>query len=603
LTGTALTKYYRNLSEPLNWQYWKKTPPGIYNIYPSYRIGAGKVHNLKDHMALRQRMVGHKRIAIDGYSGVAWGNLRADLSGGWSTNKRQWIPMRSVLRPSEEIEAMVAPYLGGDDPLFGKRYSGTIEDFYDLDKLRNLVESSTAETVIVYGPGAALAFEDSYLIYVDVPKNVIQYGSRVGGGIALGQDEPTPPSEMYKRYYFVDWVVLNRHKAKLLPQIDLFVDRQDGESPVISGDDLRQALTDISRSCFRVLPWFEPGPWGGQWMKQHFPQLEQDVPNYAWSFEMIAPEQGIVLKSGSNSLEVSFDLLMYHNHRAVLGDYADRFGYEFPIRFDFLDTFDGGNLSVQCHPRPSFIREQFGETFTQDETYYILDCEPDAEVYLGFQEDIDPQEFRAALEHSVTTKTELDIERYVQKMPSEKHKLFLIPNGTIHCSGVDNMVLEISATPYIFTFKMYDWLRLDLNGNPRPLNIERAFQNLYFDRKGVMVEQDLIAHPYTIDAGKDWRLVHLPTHRAHFYDVHRIEFDSTVTVQTNGSPHLLMLVEGTSMLLKTANGHQQRFAFAETIVIPAAAGSYTLINESGSTAKVIKAFMKPDWSEPAEPAS
>jgi mannose-6-phosphate isomerase class I len=597
-----LTYTYRKSSQPLLPKTAQTTPPGVYNVYPSYPIGDGKIG--AGFEVLARRLRGHTRIALDGYSGVLWDAFRRDLDAALQNLNItvQWISMEAALRPSDQIEEMVAPYLGGDDPIFGKRFPGTIEDFYDLDKLRQLIKNATAKRVVVYGPGAALAFEDSYLVYIDIPKNEAQYRSRAGSITALGMTDPVPAGAMYKRFYFVDWVVLNRHRASILPKIDGFVDSQDADVPVLmSGDDLRQALTDVSRSVVRVRPWFEPGPWGGQWMKQRFPQLEQDVPNYAWSFEMIAPEQGIIFESDNRLLELSIDFLMFHDHRAVLGDHADRFGYEFPIRFDFLDTFDGGNLSVQCHPRPSFIREQFGETFTQDETYYILDCEPDAEVYLGFQEDIDPQAFRAALEHSVATGTEVDIERYVQKLPSEKHKLFLIPHGTIHCSGSDNLVLEISATPYIFTFKMYDWLRLDLNGNPRPLNIERAFQNLYFERKGVTVEQDLIAYPHTIDAGEDWRLIHLPTHLSHFYDVHRIEFDSTVMVQTDGSPHLLMLVEGTSMLLETASGHRQRFAFAETIVIPAAARSYTLINESGSTAKVIKAFMKPDWSEPVEP--
>ena len=74
--------------------------------------------------------------------------------------------------------------------------------------------------------------------------------------------------------------------------------------------------------------------------------------------------------------------------------------------------------------------------------------------------------FRQELENSVNENIAMDIEQYVQSFPSHKHDLFLIPNGTIHSSGKDNMVLEISATPYIFTFKMYDWVRLDLEGDP-----------------------------------------------------------------------------------------------------------------------------------------
>src|SRR5207237_4973026 len=138
--------------------------------------------------------------------------------------------------------------------------------------------------------------------------------------------------------------------------------------------------------------------------------------NLAWSFELIAPENGLVFVSGRRRVEVAFDWLMFHDHAAVLGDCAERFRYEFPIRFDYLDTFDGGNLSVQCHPRPDYIRQHFGETFTQDETYYIADCAPDAAVYLGFRAGVRPDEFR----HAVRQRT-LDVERWVNKLPAKKH--------------------------------------------------------------------------------------------------------------------------------------------------------------------------------------
>ena len=590
---------YRKTSQPLLPKIHKPSPPGQYDMYPVYSLSAGKIEH--GFLQLASHLSGHSQIVIDGSVGVLWEHFRDQLDQALRHHGVQpgWVSAAKTLRPADEIETLVEPFLGGGDPIFGKRFSGMLADFFELGSLPS--DDPESEMVIYYGVGASLLIEDAYLVYVDVPKNEIQYRARAGSIHNLGAAAPTDATKMYKRFYFVDWVVLNAHKAALLPKMDLYLDEQDPDIPaILSGEALRRTLTEMSRSYCRVRPWFEPGPWGGQWMKERIPQLAQNVPNYAWSFEMIAPEQGIVLESSGNLLEISFDLFMAHNARAILGDHADTFGQQFPIRFDFLDTFGGGNLSVQCHPRPSYIRHHFGEDFTQDETYYILDTKPDAKVYLGFQEGIDPAEFRLALENSLQHGTPVEMERFVRALPSGKHRLFLIPNGTIHCSGTDNLVLEISATPYIFTFKMYDWLRLDLQGKPRPLNIQRAFENLYFERRGEIIERELVAQPALLEAGADWQIHHLPTHPSHFYDVHRIEFDTLINVYTRGSPHLLMLVEGTSIRLETSDGRHQRFNFAETFLVPAAADGYQLINEGTTTAKVVKAYLKPDWKEPGE---
>jgi mannose-6-phosphate isomerase class I len=574
---------------------------GGYDLYPGFPLGSGKLTVGYAALAaqLHQAPSAREVVILDGYIGVFWEQLVAELDRAFAALgvAVTWVDIRRALRPAAEIQALTAPFLGGDDPIFGTCFTGALADFFDPTLLAALAPNPSGLT-IVYGCGAALSGWQGALVYVDLPKNEIQFRARAGAITNLGMTAPAPDKAMYKRFYFVDWVALNRHKADLLPRLDWIVDGQRPAEPVwATGDTLRAALSAMSRTYFRVRPWFEPGAWGGQWLKAHIPQLPQDAINYAWSFELIVPENGLLLESDGLLLEVSFDLLMFHSAPAVLGRSADIFGTEFPIRFDFLDTFDGGNLSVQCHPAPAYIRREFGERFTQDETYYILDARPGAQVYLGFQAGIDPDAFRAALEASQATAQPIQVEQFVQHFPADKHALFLIPHGTVHCSGKDVMVLEISATPYIFTFKMYDWMRLDLDGKPRPINIDRAFANLNFSRQGARVREELIARPTVIAAGPDWQLVHLPTHPDHFYDVHRFEFDRMVEATTDGSCHVMSLVEGTSVLLEVAHPEggftHQRFHYAETFVVPAEAGSYRLIHQGNGRAKVVKAFIKP----------
>ncbi|WP_285010376.1 class I mannose-6-phosphate isomerase [Pedobacter faecalis] len=569
-----------------------------YDIFPFHQLGSGKIHSGYDGLAAW--MSGYDAVVIDGFNGVFWAVVQHELDNAFERiGKRvNWVLAADFMRAAGEIDRMVQPFLGSGDSVWGTKSTLQIQDFFDMDAFKAVRPAEGYDLNIVVGTGATLAGWEAPVVYIDLPKNVLQYRMRAGKATNFGAARAEESGHMYKRAYFVDWVVLNAYKQQLLSKIAVMADTQwDQSVNWLLYPDLADGLTKLSRSVFRVRPWFEPGAWGGHWMQERIEGLDKSEVNYAWSFEMIVPENGIVFESDGNLLEVSFDCLMFHDHKAVLGKHADVFKTEFPIRFDFLDTWDGGNLSIQCHPSKNYIRETFGENFTQDETYYILDAKEDAGVYLGFTEDIKPEQFREKLEYSLAHNEEIDVLNYVQLHPAKKHDFFLIPNGTVHSAAANNLVLEISATPYIFTFKVYDWVRLDLSGMPRPINIDHAFKNLDFSRKGNKVQDELISKPQVIDEGGDWQLVHLPTHAEHFYDVHRLEFDSTMVVETNGLCHILMLVEGTSLTITTADGTTSRFHYAETFAVPAAALSYTLHNEGGQRAKVVKAFVKPDFSQ------
>lgn len=571
-----------------------KTETAGYDIYPVHELGPGRIFTGYD--ALARRLAGCRRVVIDGYVGVRFDIFTRELNRAFGSLgiRPLWWNSSAAMLPAERIDELIAPYLGGDDPIFGFRCPLGLDAFFDRDKLAAIVPDPAAQINILVGVGAALAGWDAEVVYIDIPKNEIQFRARAGSIANLGAAAADAPKKMYKRFYFVDWVVLNRHKKALLPRIGVIVDGQrEGEITWAEGEELRRGLDTLAHNCFRVRPWFEPGAWGGQWIRSHIPALPQEVPNYAWSFELIVPENGLIFGSGGVMLEVSFDTIMYQAARQVVGEacYA-AYGDEFPIRMDYLDNFDGGNLSIQCHPQREYIRRNFGESLTQEETYYILDTRAGAQVYLGFKEDIVPGEFEQALTESSLRGTELDVARYVNTEPASRHALFLIPPGTLHSSGRNNLVLEISTTPYIFTFKMYDWLALDLDGKPRPLNIRRAMENLCFERRGERVKRELVSHPVLLERGADWELWHLPTHPDHSYDVHRFVIGSAVEVATEGKCQVLNLVEGESAEIETAGGMRFHLNYAETLVVSAAAGSYRIVNTSQHPIMVVKAFMK-----------
>lgn len=567
--------------------------PEGYDIYPTFPLSDGKINTGYKSMMEFILKQDSNQIVIDGNVGTVWEEViknlnREFISTGTDIN---WYSIEAAYKPENEIDIMLEGYLGGDDLLFGFNYPGKMKDYFNEESLSQISHDQNTLSIL-YGTGAALAGWEGPVVYIDQPKNEIQYRSRAGSVTNLGASKPYDAKKMYKRFYFVDWPVCNKHKQDLLPEITIFVDGQRPETITwTEGNHFRKGLQQMVESPFRVRPWFEPGVWGGHWMQERFQGLNPDAENYAWSFEIIAPENGIIFESDGIMLEASFEFLLYHNNKAILGQHAEEYGNYFPLRFDYLDTMDGQNLSLQCHPKLDYIKENFGELITQDETYYILDAKPDAHVYLGFQENVKPDQFQDEFEKCKESGKKADVEKYVQIFPAKQHDLFLIPAGTIHCSGENNLVLEISNTPYIFTFKIYDWQRLDLDGNPRPLNISRAMENLDFGRNGQSVGKELISKQEIKEKGDDWKIVNLATHKEHLYSTERLEFENSIRVNTENRFHVLNLVEGKSVNIISDN-HKVTLRYAETIVIPAATGEYVIENYEAGKAKILKAFMK-----------
>ncbi len=150
--------------------------------------------------------------------------------------------------------------------------------------------------------------------------------------------------------------------------------------------------------------------------------LPDGPPNYAWCFDCVPEENSLILGFGKHGVEIPSQNLVYDEPVALLGNAVHaRFGTEFPIRFDFLDTMGGGNLSLQVRPVTEYIQKHFGMHYTQDESYYTLDAGEDACVYLGFKEHVNRQAFIAALENAQSGGAPFPADVYVNRFPARKH--------------------------------------------------------------------------------------------------------------------------------------------------------------------------------------
>lgn len=489
-----------------------------------------------------------------------------------------------------------------DDEIFGYMTRYTMEVYFDnakVEHMRKLITSSSAEYIIIYGVGASYIWQEpAILAYLDMARWEIQLRFRRNEVTNIGfKNQAERASLQYKQAFFVDWRICDRWKKQIMKQIDVFIDtNKTGEPKMASAAAIFKGLDIAASRPFRVVPYFDQGPWGGQWMKE-ICDLDKEAINYAWCFDCVLEENSLLLGFGDVCFEIpSIDLVFTHPVQLLGPNVYGRFGDEFPIRFDFLDTMEGGNLSLQVHPLVEYIQEKFGMHYTQEESYYILDAKEDAKVYLGLKEGVNPEVMVDELCQAQKSGV-FDVEKYVGVYEVKKHDHVLIPPGTIHCSGSNSMVLEISATPYIFTFKLWDWGRLGLDGRPRPINIEHGKHVIQWDRTESWVKKEAINCFVTIAEDEGWLEEHTGLHEREFIETRRHWFTGKVLHKTNGSVQVLNLVEGREVIVESPAGAFTPFVvhYAETFIIPAAVDTYTIrpYGESeGKECATIKAYIR-----------
>jgi mannose-6-phosphate isomerase class I len=539
-------------------------------------------------------------VAVDTYPGVDLAELAAEI--------RAALPHYAVInvedaaaKPIREIDRLIASNLT-HDRVFGVISHHDLREFYDVDRLASIADrvlDSNTPTVLI-GWGAALVpIRRSTLVLADLARWEIQQRQRRGAPNWRCDNGGEDNLRKFKRGFFVEWRVADRHKRELFGPMDFVLDTNTSvaDGRLITADTFRAGMAAAVSSPFRVVPFFDPGVWGGQWMKQVC-GLDDEVENYAWCFDCVPEENSLLLDVAGDLVELpSIDVVFTHP-RELLGELTfARFGAEFPIRFDFLDTMEGGNLSLQVHPLTDYIHDTFGMHYTQDESYYLLDASDDAVVFLGLKSGIDSDAMLTSLRSASRGELSFPAAEFINAFPAKKHDHFSIPAGAVHCSGADSMVLEISATPYIFTFKMWDWDRVGLDGVPRPIHLEHARRNIQWDRDTAWTRDNLVGQVEPLSSGPGWVEERTGLHSLEFIDVRRHWFTDVVEHDTMGTVNVLNLVEGDEAVLESPTGSFAPFVvhYAETFIVPAQVGRYRIHPHGGGIGQqlaTIKALVR-----------
>lgn len=535
-----------------------------------------------------------KILVVDCYPGTNEKELKVNLIDKLSPNTV--ISMEDIFFDKDKLNELMEKNLT-DDRVRGVMYYGTINDFISDEKLQQAKKKieNTQGKVVVYGFGASLVTKGDILVYSDMARWEIQLRYRNGMPNYKQDNYDEDVLIKYKRGFFIEWRIADKHKASLYEDIDFYLDtNKQGNPKMVIGEGFREGLKQMTKRPFRLVPYFDPGVWGGQWMKEVC-NLNKNEKNYAWSFDGVPEENSIYMQYGDVTVESPAMNLTLYQPRELIGEknFA-RFGAEFPIRFDFLDTMEGQNLSLQVHPDTDYIRNKFGMPYTQDESYYILDAKEGAGVYLGLKESIDKEQMISDLEEAQHGNVKFDVDKYINFFPAKKHDHYLIPAGTVHCSANNCMVLEVSATPYIFTFKLWDWDRVGLDGKPRPIHIEDGKKVIRYDRTTKWVEENLVNNFNAIEDNDDYKEVKTGLHELEFIETHVISTSKSVEIKSDKEVTMLNLVDGKQAIIKSSNDSFEPYKvhYAETVIVPANAGSFIIEAVDSEFIKVMKAKVR-----------
>lgn len=564
--------------------------------------------------------------AFDGYASARFD----DLCGAIAQALRQrgvkvaWHSMSELYKPVEELDAMVSESLPLDyeeDPvlLFGRLYEGSLDDFLDAGRceaLRQLIaEAGRGEVILLSGIGStaeALADLADVTVYLDVtPKNAA-VRAREGKLVNIGDREPRPFKELMRRNYYVDFEVIVRNRLRLLRGglIDYYVSaNQPDDFVLMRGATAQDMLDSLARQPFRTKPVYLEGIWGGEYMRKAR-NLPSGPKNVAWIFDLIPMEVSVLIDAGGRLVEFPFSTFVQSCAESIVGEESVRaFGTYFPIRFNYDDTYhSNGNMSVQCHPDRELCRSMYGEPGSQDEAYYVVATAHRAKTFIGFNKGVDPSEFLAAARESERTGADVDYERYVNHVDSVPGRQVMIPGGTIHASGRGQLILELgSLTMGSYTYKLYDYNRVDADGERRPIHLNMGERALKTERDTDWVRENVAIDPIPDGSGEGWEQFVIGKTDLMYYMTKNLFMDAGAKAEfsNDGRFTVLTLVDGENVRVYSKSHPEFCYdqKYLDIVVVPASIDDYVIENTGYQPCVVHKTMLREGFQSVVCPSS
>jgi hypothetical protein len=599
----------------------KKNAENIISLKPELRdaIVIGKAEVVRSIVQLLSAKRGKNRalrVALDGWYGVDWPALVAALQAEAAAAgvKIAFRPMQATFKPREEIAAYKRAFIETADPGFGiVNDAGRIIDLLDVKKLTALRDelggAGGADAFIVYGPGAAVPeLNDNFDLrfYFDKTRQPILWDMWEGKLIPFGRNEPDP-NYRWKEYYYTDYHMLDRQKEFLLPQMDYWVEGNSIEAlkllPRAVYDGMLKTLV---RYPIKEVPIFQPGPWGAYRFKDLFevPGLECN----AWN-QIVGPELSMLVEVGREApLNMPTMNLMQYAEQFV-GKYLHE---TYPRLFPIDAWLDDGyfpkpmpderiSMPIHLHPSTQYVQQHFKEPLGRYETYYIVEAYEGAGTWLGFKDDADIEEWERLCRNSNNIEEIPNWKDFLVRWDSNVGDLYLIPGGTTHGHGGNQMVLEMDTCPSIagteYSFFLYDFARAswndqtkDMTGKPLKMHLDHGFHANKWVRES-WAKDHLRAKPKVVKWTKEYLFERYSSEPRMPFEIERLHFSKRADNDTEGKfLHVVALTVGNKVLIRS----KANPAFCNTLlkyqsaIVPACFGEYEFVNEDGGACTVVQ---------------